>query len=636
MEAYTELSYYQANTNLIRHPSTVLSGLNMFVAADNYYNPLGPCSSPYRLPEEVIGPDVPCEGLELRIDNYRWAEVPRIVDNNAKSYRILQGLRGSFGENWDWDSAILYSKAERDETTHNRISNTLMAEALADTTPAAYNPWGAGEVDRTNIERTLVDVYRNNQAELFLVDFKLSNPAWFSIWSGHEVGFLAGVEYRDESFRDDRDPRLDGTIVYTHYDGETFPFVSDVMNSSPTADNSGSRNVTSLFTEFAIPVLDTLDIQLALRYENFSDVGSTTVPKIAFGWRPTEWFLLRGSWSEAFRAPNLITVNESLVVRNNTNDDWLCQYAQDNSDLPEAEDLDCSYSMQRRARGSEDLEPEKSENSSIGIVLTPIENLTMTIDFWQIKKEDTIGLFGEENQTMLDLLLYLEAGNANCANVGNPAVGRIPADEDEIAIFESVGLCPAGRADYVDDNYANLDKRIVEGFDFGLYYDVSTGIGDWSFSWQGSVYTRYDQEPGVRANLLLQAQEQGIIPSNYPVAGFDSLLRQNGNQEEKMNARLNWNLDSWGASLAWFYLGDFVQTSLELDDGTQWVVPAVSTWNATLNYRFDLFGSSTRAQFGVRNVFNERAPLADRYFGYFSDAHSDLGRAYYLDIRMSW
>ena len=62
----------------------------------------------------------------------------------------------------------------------------------------------------------------------------------------------------------------------------------------------------------------TLDVQLAIRYENFSDVGSTWVPKIAFGWRPTDWFMLRGSWSEAFRAPNLVTVNESLVVRNNT------------------------------------------------------------------------------------------------------------------------------------------------------------------------------------------------------------------------------------------------------------------------------------------------------------------------------
>ena len=636
IEAYTELSYYQANTNLIRHPSTVLTGLNMFVAAGNYYNPLGPCSSPYRLPEEVIGPDVPCEGLELRIDNYRWAEVPRIVDNDAKTYRILQGFRGSFGDNWDWDSAILYNKAERDEVTRNRVSNTLLAEALADTSPNAYNPWGAGEVDRTNIERALVDVYRNNEAELALIDFKVSNPSLFRIWGGNEVGFLAGAEYRDESFKDDRDPRLDGTIVYTHYDGETFPYVSDVLNSSPTADNSGSRSVTSLFTEFAIPVLDTLDVQLALRYENFSDVGSTTVPKIAFGWRPTEWFLLRGSWSEAFRAPNLITVNESLVVRNNTNQDWLCQYAQDNSDLPEAADLNCTYSMQRRARGSDQLEPEKSENSSIGVVLTPIENLTMTLDFWKIDKEDTIGLFGEENQTMLDLLFYLEQGNSNCANVGNPEVGRVAADDDETAIFESVGLCPAGRADYIDDNYANLDKRIVEGFDFGLYYDVATGFGDWSFSWQGSIYTRYDQEPGVRASLLLQAQEAGILPSNYPVGGFDSLLRQNGNQEEKMNARLNWDRDNWGASLAWFYLGDFVQTSLELADGTQWVIPSMSTWNATINYRFDLWDSRTRVQFGIRNLTDERAPLADRYFGYFSDAHSDLGRAYYLDVRMSW
>jgi hypothetical protein len=178
------------------------------LAAGNHYNPMGPCSSPYRLPEEVIGPDVPCEGLELRIDNYRWAEVPRIVNNNAKTYRILQGFRGSFGENWDWDSAILYNKAERDEVTRNRISNTLLAEALADTSPNAYNPWGAGEVDRTNIECTLVDVYRNNEAELALIDFKLSNPSLFRIRGGNEVGFLAGAEYRDESFKDDRDPRL--------------------------------------------------------------------------------------------------------------------------------------------------------------------------------------------------------------------------------------------------------------------------------------------------------------------------------------------------------------------------------------------------------------------------------------------
>ena len=636
IEAYTEFSWYEFETNLIRHPSSNLSAFDFYVGAENYWNPLGPCGSPNRLPDEVIGPDVPCEGLEMRIDNYRFAEVPRVVDHDGKTYRILQGFRGTFGNSlWDWDGAVLYSKAQRDEVTRNRVSNTLMFEALYDPTPAAYNPWADDNAENTNLERALVDVYRNNETDLKLIDFKVSNPALFSIWGGREVGFLAGAEYREESFKDDRDPRLDGTIQFTYRDGTTFPFVSDVANSSPTADNSGSRDVTSLFTELAIPVLDTLDIQLALRYENFSDVGSTTVPKIAFGWRPTEWFMLRGSWSEAFRAPNLITVNESLVVRSNTNDDWLCQYAVDNSPIPDADDLlDCSYNMQRRARGSETLKPEKSDNQSIGIVLTPLENLSMTIDFWRIEKKDTIGLFGEENHLMLDLLIALESNGA--CGVGNPAVGRLDPDEDEILIYESVGLCPVGRADYVEDNYANLDTRIVEGFDFGVYYDLPTDIGDWAFTWQGSVYTRYDQEPGNAAQLLLDAQNAGTLPPNYPVRGFDDLLRRDGNQEQKMNARVNWRYQDWGASLAWFYLSDFYQSSLTLDDGTQWVVPSHSTWNASLDYRFDVFKSDTRVRFGIRNLTNERAPLADRYFGYFSDAHSDLGRSYYLDVRMMW
>ena len=634
VEAYTEFSWYEFETNLIRHPSTNLSAFDLYVGAENYWNPLGPCGSPNRLPDEIIGTEVPCEGLEMRLDNYRWAEVPRIVDHDGKTYRILQGFRGTFGRDWDWDGAVLYSKAQRDEVTRNRVSNTLMTEALYDPTPAAYNPWADDNPENTNIERALIDVYRNNETDLKLVDFKVSNPALFSIWGGHEIGFLAGAEYREESFEDDRDPRLDGTIQFTYRDGTTFPYVSDVVNSSPTADNSGSRDVTSLFTELAIPLHDTLDVQLALRYENFSDVGSTTVPKIAFGWRPTEWLMLRGSWSEAFRAPNLITVNESLVVRSNTNDDWLCQYAVDNSPLDIADDLDCSYNMQRRARGSSELKPEKSDNQSIGVVLSPIPNLMMTIDFWRIEKKDTIGLFGEENHLLLDLLTYLEA-NGSC-DAGNPAVGRVDPDADEILVFESVGLCPVGRADYVDDNYANLDTRIVEGFDFGVYYDLSTRIGEWGFTWQGSVYTKYKQKPGNAAQLLLDAQNAGVIPAGYPVRGFDDLLRRDGNQEQKMNARLNWQYNAWGAALSWFYLSDFYQSSLTLNDGTLWVIPSHSTWNAYADYRFDLFDSRTRVRFGVRNLTNERAPLADRYFGYFSDAHSDLGRSYYLDVRMAW
>ena len=53
-------------------------------------------------------PDVPAEGLDLLIDNYRFAEVPRIVDNDGDVLRLLQGFRGSRGA-WDWEVAGLFS-----------------------------------------------------------------------------------------------------------------------------------------------------------------------------------------------------------------------------------------------------------------------------------------------------------------------------------------------------------------------------------------------------------------------------------------------------------------------------------------------------------------------------------------------
>ena len=182
------------------------------MGAENYWNPLGPCGSPNRLPDSVIGTDVPCEGLELEIDNYRFLERPRIVDNDGTSIRLLTGLRGTWNE-WDWDGAIMYAKAEKDDITRNRVSNLLIAEALFDPTPNAYNPFCGGCAD-SNIERALVDVTRLSTASLTSIDFKMSHPALFEMSGGDAAG-LVGVEIRNEDFVDDRDPRLDGCLLYT-------------------------------------------------------------------------------------------------------------------------------------------------------------------------------------------------------------------------------------------------------------------------------------------------------------------------------------------------------------------------------------------------------------------------------------
>ncbi len=630
MEAYTELAAYQSASNLNRHASYSFSTVKLQVGAENYYNPLGPCGSPNRLPDDVI-PDVPCSGVRLWIDNGRWNEAPRIVDNDGATWRFLQGFRGTW-EEWDWDSAILWSRAEKEDVTRNRISNTLMQEALEDPTPAAYNPFAGRE--NTNIERALVDVRRDNETELFLVDFKASHYEIFNLPAG-PVGLLAGAEFRHESFVDDRDPRLDGTIVFTDFQGDTWPYVSDVVNSSPTPDSEGDHNVISLFGELLIPVHRTLDLQLALRYEDFSDVGDTTVGKIAFGFRPVEQFLLRGSWSGAFRAPNLVTINEDIVARQNTRTDWACVYAAENGGDPDQDILSCRYSTQRIAQGSQNLIPESSDNRSLGAVVTPFEGMTFTVDAWWNEKEDTIGLLGEENQSLFDLLLRIDNGLGSCDGfAGNPAIVRGEADDDEIEIFSAAGICPAGRIAYVDDRYANLDKRTIYGTDYGIYYDAETRIGSFSLSHQMTRLRHFQQDPGGDAGVLLAAQADGVLPGHYPVTGFTDLIRQDGNPEWKTSTRLQWRYKAWSASLSSLYIDDFVQTSLTLDDGTEWVVPSMRTFNASVTYRFDLGDDrSGRIRLGSINITDARAPLADRYFGYYADMHQDLGARYYVELR---
>ena len=637
MESFSELLYYMSDTHLYRHASAAFSSVKLRVGAENYYNPFGPCGSPNRLPDSVLPDQVPCEGLELEIDFYRYAEFPRIVENDGSVIRALQGLRGSVGK-WDWEGAMLWSRATKDDLTRNRVSNLLMVEALSDPTPAAYNPFSGGV--NSNIERALVDVYRNSETTLAMGDFHVSTPELFDLPWG-EVGGVAGIEFRRETFEDDRDPRLDGTVVFTDFQGDTFPYVSDVINSSPTPDNTGSRNVTSLFTELQLPLINNIDVQVAARYEDFSDVGSTVVGKVAAGWQIAPTVLLRGSWSEAFRAPNLITINEVIVARQNTRTDFACLFAATNGGDPEQDTLDCVNSTQRIAQGSKLLEPERSNNYSFGIVVQPMDTLTITLDWWSIEKEDTIGLFGEENHTVLDLLERLQHGAGNCAGLSaNAAVvreGPETLNEDQAAIYQAAGICPAGLIRYIDDNYVNLDTRTLKGWDASLRYSRETSIGDFSLTYLASFLTKFQQVPGGAAAVLVAAKEDGALPASIPVAGFDDLLQKDGNQKVRQTLFLAWRRNPFRASLSARNLGDFYQDSLTLNDGTQYWIPSVTTWNGTFDYNWDMADRDWRLRFGVNNLFDRRAPLADRYFGFFADAHQGIeyGRNYYLQVRVT-
>ena len=97
---------------------------------------------------------------------------------------------------------------------------------------------------------------------------------------------------------------------------------------------------------------------------------------------------------------------------------------------------------------------------------------------------------------------------------------------------------------------------------------------------------------------------------------------------------MSWRKGPFGVNVAALKKGSFVQTSLGERDGIGYKVPSMTTTNLTMSYNFDLMGNDARVRFSVRNTDDERAPLADRYYGYYADAHQDLGRNYYVDLRV--
>ena len=620
IESFTELGVYSSDSDRTAHASYAFSSSKHRVGPNNYY-----------LNQMKVNGVALFAGKQLYIDNYRYEERQRLVNVRKETYRFLQGFRGVSGA-WDWETAFVDSIAKSRDVTRNRMSNNLLKAALNDPTPAAYNPFSAGV--NSNIERTLIDVYRKGTSELTMFDFKMSNNEFMSLPAG-DVGLLLGFEYREESIDDDRDPRLDGTITYTDYEGDTFPLVADVLNSSPTADVSGSRDVSSIFAEMQIPLADSIDMQIAIRNEDFSDFGDATVGKIAIGWQAASWMSLRGSVSTAFRAPNVIQVNEKTVVRSGTRYDRAAFRVNEVQSVGNVIDSDSRYSIQRMATGASGLEAEESDNTSFGVVLTPMDNLIVTIDTWTIEKDKTIGLFGRENQTVNDMLLRFANGTSNCGTfAGDPLVVREAADDGDAAGFAAAGVCPFGNIKFIKNNYTNMALRTIEGTDVGIYYDFETAYGDFDVRYIGTFLDKFEQKASGEFAALQAAKDNGTIPASIPLKGFGDLLGKDGIYDNKHTLRMSWDKGPYGASLVGLKKGSFVQTSLGLKDGVPYTVPAMTTMNLTLSYDFTLSGQKARVRFAVKNLEDERAPTADRYYGYYADAHQDYGRNYYLDFRL--
>ena len=666
IEAYSEISFYQSKSDKVLYAGTHL-GLGSSSKQGGNTQPFLIPSTNYWLKQIQQGP-IGSSGGALFVDeeaDHLWARyfrfsTPRSWDSTRQTWRLLQGFRGTYGD-WDWDAAVVASKGTSKMNNHGRANLTLLDAALARSTSDAYNPFCAGV--NCGEEEFMTTIYRNNTTELYMVDFKMSNPSVYSLPAG-DVGMLVGAEIRKETMDDARDPNIDGTIVYSTVpealNQATFPYISNISNSSPSPNTYGERTVSSLFVEMQIPLANNVESQLAIRGENADDYGSNVVGKFAVGYTPTDWLKIRGSKSTSHRAPNLITVNEGMVVRNNTLQDYLYTAAN-------GEEGD-SYSIQRVAKGNDNLEAEESTNTNLGIVITPFDDLIITIDTWEIAAENTVGLFGERNHLLLDTLIRSEGGPSECT--GNPFVvrGTFVEDNDPDSTTYNAdwdnNFCKSGMVQRVEDVYVNLDDRTLSGTDMAIEYSIDTSFGSFSTKLMTVQYDEFLQEASGDSVRLMEATKEGGALAGLPApAGYGDLLNTFTNRaypEVKNTLRISWRNGPWNAYLSQTRIGSFqdlgttdnakvVDVSGSKNDvyacsqpllntyepgsyscGDTWKVDAMRTVNLTIGYKFE---NGLRVRGTIRNLEDERAPLSDEYtWGFVADQHSDYGKSYSLEL----
>jgi iron complex outermembrane receptor protein len=625
MEMFAEIGAYGSETNRTNEQGGYTAGITGNIPANYYWF------------SQVPGFNTNTKSV--RIDGWRPFHQGRSLNVKKEDYRFLVGLRGSFESGWDWESAFIDSESNTNDVTSGRISYPALKAALADTTPAAFNIFDPNN-ETNNIDRILVDVYRKDTSTLRSWDFKMSNPSIATLPAG-DVGAVVGLEWRKEEYEDNRDPLLDGTVIFsTSSPTNTHPYRSAIMGSSATEDVQGDKTVKSLFVEFQLPLTESINAQVAGRHEDFSDSDSATVYKLALGWDVTDWMLLRASQSTSFRPPNLVQVNQERVARTGTRVDAVMKYVAFENNLPKSGTIgDYDFSVIRYAEGASGLKPEESTNSSYGFVLQPksIEGLTLTFDMWEIEKENTIGLFGRNNQGVADLLARLRSSDG-CTGI--PQVLRDDTsniDEQEAQYFANVGLCPVGRTDVVADEYLNLATRTIEGRDLVVYYDIESSMGDFRFTYSNSETTEFNQVPTGKFNQLQAAIDSGELPPYISLEGYGDLTENgDGFFTEKESIKLNWSYGKYGATIKTLKIGSFTDAGMRLADGTKYVVPSMTTTDASVYYRFNWRDAKGRIKFAVKNLDNERAPIADGYNGYFSDVHSDLGKNYYIDLTLNF
>jgi len=586
-QAYLTGLYSKQETRFIIQPNPFSDQIFTTSTPSGASEILLPPTSPFYPHQLAQQAGVDGELLNVR---YRCVECGnRDTTDTNEAYQIVAGIKGS-AWNWDFDGAFNYSQNTSNEKLNGGfplfsrilpLLNSGLVNLFGPNTPAITQ-----EVLATNFNGTTFD----SKLKGYGVDLKGSTDI-YKLPAGPlsmAIGFQAGKETLSQN----PNPLL-ATADVSGYGGAFL-----------NIDNS--RTVYAAFAEFNIPIVKTLEANVAVRYDHYSDFGSTTNPKFSLRWQPTKQILLRGSWGTGFLAPTLFQLYNPQVAglsQAGLNDPLRCP------DPNDANNPDCATQYTVTFGGNPDLKPETATQTTLGGVWEPIEGLSIGIDWFSLDLKNIV-TNGVPIGTILDPALQAQYSYLVTRAAACPPSQFVPG-----------APCPITA---IDQRFVNVGRAKIQGFDIDARFKMpATSVGRFSASIAGTYYTKYDvQQPdGSFAGFIsnaFQAVATGITP------------------RFKSYAALNWEFGPWAATLGNTYQTSYVDVQTD-PDGNLRRVGSLSLW--------DLQGSYTGFRnvtltLGVKNLMDQNPPLTNSNLtfqaGYDPSYYDARARFIYGSIRYAF
>lgn len=549
-----------------------------------------------------ITPNAAGDDITLLVGKRNVEGGPRTSTIDSSAWRWTAGTEGDLGGGWSYDASFTYASTSSSEITQNDFLRSRTRDALLGCPAGSfagcipYNPYVPNGVTVAAAQGLGGTGVLTGRTELITANSFVTGNLPFALPTASDpIAVVAGAEYRRESY----ETLSDTNIQIGGYTGR----------GGQTPNIGGEYNVYEAFGEAIVPLVqdapfaEEVYLELGYRYSNYNTSGGATTYKILGSWAPISEVRVRGGFNRAIRAPN---VGELFSPTSGglwggedpcataTPQFTAAQCANTGVSAAQYGNINKSPADQYNqiTGGNTTLSPESADTWTFGVVWQPLDNLSVTVDYYDIQIADRIGTVGASN-ILRGCALTGDSGLCSLIT-RNPVSGDLwsgTAGEPGNGVIRNLS--------------ANFGNLIWRGIDFNVAWAGEAPLvgGNLSAMFNGSIALEQTIDPLPGVNDAAKYDCVGVI--NPACATSDW----------RHTARLSYDMGTWwSTSVRWRY---FSEMDYILQDGAPGTTDRVLVDNGSVIDAISYFDVSAeldvrenaRLTLGINNILDEEPPL---------------------------